>query len=102
VLIYFPLIVALGAGAVLNPSVAKICRWSGELSYPLYMVHYPFMWWYFSWTQKYKPSMPEMVTVMIAGIAIMIALAYAVHKYLDFPIRRYFKKFLPLYPKHSV
>ncbi len=91
VLIYFPLIVALGAGAQLTGSLMKICRWAGELSYPLYMVHYPFMWWYLSWTEKYKPSMPAMALVMIGGVAVMVALAYAVYKYLDLPVRRYLK-----------
>ncbi len=91
VLVYFPLIVALGAGAHLTAPVTKICRWAGELSYPLYMVHYPFIWWYMSWIEKFKPPMTEMVIVMIVGTFVLIALAFVVNKYIDLPIRRRLK-----------
>jgi peptidoglycan/LPS O-acetylase OafA/YrhL len=33
IIVYFPLLIALGAGA----RVEQLCRFSGDLSYPLYM-----------------------------------------------------------------
>ena len=40
IVIYFPLLVALGAGATVSGRVERLCRFSGDLSYPLYMTHY--------------------------------------------------------------
>src|SRR6201985_3291724 len=40
VLIYFPLLIALGAGAILTPGLKKLCVFLGKISYPLYMTHY--------------------------------------------------------------
>ncbi|RZK63125.1 MAG: acyltransferase, partial [Pedobacter sp.] len=44
VILYFPFLVALGAGASQSYSNHKLCELSGALSYPLYMIHYPFLW----------------------------------------------------------
>jgi peptidoglycan/LPS O-acetylase OafA/YrhL len=43
VLVAFPLIVWLGAGAQVGPRIGSACRWIGRLSYPLYAVHHPLM-----------------------------------------------------------
>lgn len=44
VLFYFPLLVALGAGSSLSPGLKKLCVFSGNISYPLYMTHYAVLW----------------------------------------------------------
>jgi len=40
----FPLLVSLGAGTGLAGKHQKINTFSGNISYPLYMTHYPFVW----------------------------------------------------------
>ncbi|WP_371825413.1 acyltransferase family protein [Mucilaginibacter sp. SMC90] len=42
VIFYFPFLVALGAGAGLHTRFAKLCKFLGDISYPLYVIHYPF------------------------------------------------------------
>lgn len=91
VIFYFPLLVALGAGARLNAAFTKICKFSGEISYPLYMIHYPFIWLFMSYVEKIKPAMAQMEMIMIAGVILLIALAYFTLMFLDIPIRRYLK-----------
>lgn len=91
VIFYFPLLVALGAGARLNAAFTKICKFSGEISYPLYMIHYPFIWLFMSYVEKIKPAMAQMGMIMIAGVILLIALAYFTLMFLDIPIRRYLK-----------
>ncbi|MBE9583663.1 acyltransferase [Mucilaginibacter sp. JRF] len=91
VILYFPLFVALGAGARLGNATGKLCKFSGDISYPLYMVHYPFIWLFMSYVEKEKPTINEMIPIMIAGTISMIILAYIVMKVLDIPIRRYLK-----------
>jgi peptidoglycan/LPS O-acetylase OafA/YrhL len=91
VIFYLPLLVALGAGATLRPVFSKICKFSGELSYPLYMVHYPFIWIFFSYLEKYKPTMDEKAVIIPICTALLIGFAWLVLKFIDEPIRKYFK-----------
>lgn len=92
VLFYFPLLVALGAGSILKPAFAKICRFSGAISYPLYMVHYPFLWIFHSYVLQNAPSMSEMVVITIIGVILLVAFAYLVMAFVDVPVRKYLKK----------
>ncbi|AYL99441.1 acyltransferase family protein [Mucilaginibacter celer] len=90
-IILFPLLVAFGAGAVLKPAYAAICKFSGEISYPLYMIHYPFIWLFMSWVELKKPSLNQMTIVILFGVPLLIALAYTIMIWLDLPIRKYLK-----------
>lgn len=91
VIFLFPLLVAIGAGAHVSGAVRKICKWSGELSYPLYMIHYPFIWLFMSYVEKEKPGSGEMTVIMITGTAMLILFAYLVLVYLDTPVRKFLK-----------
>ena len=89
VLFYLPLLVALGAGATLRPSFSKICKLSGELSYPLYMIHYGFLWIFLSYVEQMKPTLNEMIPVIVAGTLLLIGMAYLVWAFVDKPVRKY-------------
>lgn len=91
-ILFFPFIIALGAGAHLAKKSEWICRFSGEISYPLYMVHYPFIWIFMSYVESKKPTMNEMIIVMVIGVVALIVLAYVVLILLDIPIRKKLKK----------
>jgi peptidoglycan/LPS O-acetylase OafA/YrhL len=89
VVLYFPLIVSLGAGANLTNKHYKITKFSGDISYPLYMTHYPFLWIFGNYVAVEKPSSTLLNWVIPISIILLIGLAYLVTKFLDFPIRRY-------------
>jgi peptidoglycan/LPS O-acetylase OafA/YrhL len=91
VIFYLPFLVALGAGATLRPIFAKICKFSGELSYPLYMVHYPFIWIFLSYMEKFKPTMDELKVVIPVSVVLLVGFAWLIMTYVDVPIRKYFK-----------
>lgn len=91
VILYFPFLVALGAGATLRPAFERLCRFLGELSYPLYMIHYPFVWIFFSYTEARKPSLSEMTPVIIISMLFLVLVAWIVLKYVDAPLRNYLK-----------
>ena len=91
VLFYFPLLVALGAGARLTPLFQRICKFSGEISYPLYMIHYPFLWIFYSYVETKKPAMSQMVAIVPIASILLVVLAYLIMVYLDIPIRMYLK-----------
>ncbi|PST83416.1 acyltransferase [Pedobacter yulinensis] len=87
-----PLLVALGAGAVLRPAFDKLCRLSGELSYPLYMVHYPFIWIFYSYLEKFRPGMTEMGWITAIGTILLVLFAYVVMRWVDIPLRNFLRR----------
>ena len=92
VIIYFPLLIALGAGASLAPPLRKICNFSGSISYPLYIVHYPFLWLFLSYMQSEKPTIYQLEFIIPISVILLVVLAYAVMRFLDIPIRNYLKR----------
>lgn len=89
VLLYFPLLVALGAGATLRPGMKAICTFSGKISYPLYMTHYAFLWMFGNWYTSRKPGGGELAWVIILGVMALVGVAYLVMKGYDAPLRKY-------------
>jgi peptidoglycan/LPS O-acetylase OafA/YrhL len=97
VIVVFPLIVAIGAGEKLATGTSiKIARIFGDLSYPLYITHYPLIYLYSGWIYRDKvpPSVGAPVGVVV--VAASVAMAYACSRFYDLPVRRLLAaKFLP-------
>ncbi|GAA4795043.1 acyltransferase [Olivibacter ginsenosidimutans] len=89
VLIYFPLLVSLGAGASLSPRWKATCVFSGKLSYPLYMTHYFAIWIFGNYYTLHHPGTTELTGVVIFGTLLLVGFAYLVMVGYDIPIRRY-------------
>lgn len=94
IVLFFPFLIALGAGVSLAKKSSWICRFSGEISYPLYMVHYPFIWLFMSYVESKKPTMNEMIPVMAIGVVALIAFAFVVLVFIDLPIRKKLRKMM--------
>ncbi|TDW47299.1 peptidoglycan/LPS O-acetylase OafA/YrhL [Flavobacterium sp. 270] len=90
IIFYLPLLVSLGAGASLAARHQKINTISGDISYPLYMTHYPFIWIFLTYFVAEKPSAERLWLVIPVSVILLIGFAYLVFQFLDFPIRRYF------------
>jgi peptidoglycan/LPS O-acetylase OafA/YrhL len=89
VLFYFPLLIALGAGATLTPGLKKICVFSGKISYPLYMTHYAVLWMFGNYYTSHKPDAMHLTAIIIAGLILLVGAAYLVMVLYDIPVRRY-------------
>lgn len=94
--VFFPLIVFLGAsGKTTDKYTVRICKFLGDISYPLYMVHYPFIYWYYAWVKNNDLTFVDSLPGAIALVIGSILLAYASLKLYDEPVRRFLtKKFL--------
>lgn len=89
-ILFFPLIVYLGAsGTTTDKYTTRVCKFLGDISFPLYMVHYPFIYWYIAYTQKNDLSFAESWPVATAVVLGSIALAYVALKFYDIPVRKY-------------
>jgi peptidoglycan/LPS O-acetylase OafA/YrhL len=90
IIFVFPFIVWFGAaGNITSKFSTKICKFLGDISYPLYIVHYPVMYLFYSWLIDNKLySLGETWQVVLLVMATNIALAYACLKLYDEPIRK--------------
>lgn len=93
--VIFPLIVYLGAsGKTTDKVTTRICKFLGDISYPLYMVHYPFIYLYFAWVKNenltFEQSLPGAIALVIGSIV----LAYLCMKLYDEPVRKFLAKHL--------
>jgi peptidoglycan/LPS O-acetylase OafA/YrhL len=92
VLFYFPLLVSLGAGSGLSPQWKKVCLFSGNISYPLYMTHYAFIWVFGNYYTNEKPPAGELPYIIIPGIIFLVVVAYFTMVFYDIPVRRWLAK----------
>lgn len=86
----FPIIVWLGAsGSTTDNRSSAICRFLGDISYPVYIIHYPIMYLFYSWLIDNKLyTLGETWLVAVAVFFGNIALAYICLRVYDIPIRR--------------
>ena len=93
ILLLFPLIVLTGSGSVTKGKKSTaVCKWLGDISYPLYITHYPFMYMQMSWVAEHGDAPLWMHIMMNAGVVfISILLAYGLLKVYDVPVREWLK-----------
>ena len=91
ILILMPLVVMMGAGShIKGKKSAKVCNFLGEISYPLYITHYPLMYMQMNWAWSH-PDAPAYAHVMvcIGCFLLSIGIAYACLKLYDIPVRKW-------------
>jgi peptidoglycan/LPS O-acetylase OafA/YrhL len=89
VIFYFPLLIALGAGATLTPGLKRICVFSGKISYPLYMTHYAVLWMFGNYYGSHKPGTTQLAFIIITSLILLVGAAYLVMVIYDIPVRKY-------------
>ena len=92
----FPAIVYLSASATTeNNALRKGCNLLGEISYPLYVVQYPSMYLFYAWVWNNGYAFSDVWYVAVALFVGNIALALALSRLYDMPIRKWLtSKFL--------
>ena len=93
VVLLFPVIVAIGAGEkrVEGPSI-RVARFFGDLSYPLYITHYPLVYIYTGWVVRNKPVGFQGVLPALLVAASAITIAFTSLKLYDEPVRRWLSR----------
>ena len=90
IILVFPLIVAIGAGGEIKSAFsAKICKLLGDISYPIYITHYPLIYWYFTWVIDNKKTLEDSYLVGIGVLLTSILVAYLCLKLYDEPVRNW-------------
>lgn len=90
IILVFPLIVSIGAGGeIKNPFSLKICKLLGDISYPIYITHYPLIYWYTAWVVDNKVSLEDGYALGIGVLIASILIAYLCLKLYDEPVRNW-------------
>ena len=87
--VIFPFVVWIGAcGSAGSGVVAKANKVLGDLSYPLYIVHYPIMYVFYAWLiEKKYYTLQDCLGVAVLVVASSIMLALICLKLYDEPVR---------------
>ena len=94
ILLVFPLAVSLGAGSRLpSGRSAALCKFLGEISYPLYMVHFPFVYMQKAWVMNHPAATTSQnAAVCISCMLVSVALSFAALKLYDQSVRKWLSR----------
>ena len=94
VIVAFPIILWIGAsGTTTDKQSTKICKFLGDISYPVYVIHYPLMYLFYAWLiENQLYTLGETWHVALCVFILSIILAYLCLKLYDEPICKYLAK----------
>lgn len=94
ILLVFPVIVWLGGCCHVTGRSAKLCKWLGDISYPLYIMQYPIV---YGMQGAWATLHPDVTTdqtlfINISSFCVSILVAWASLKLFDEPVRAWLKE----------
>jgi peptidoglycan/LPS O-acetylase OafA/YrhL len=93
IIFIFPWIVYLGAsGKVEGKYTTKICTFLGDISYPLYITHYPLIYIYTAWVNDNKIPFQQAWPLALLLLFLSIVTSFACLKLYDTPVRKWLVK----------
>lgn len=93
IILIFPLIVYLGASSSGQSNTGRlVCRFLGDISYPLYIIHYPFIYIFSAWVVDHKISLVAGWPVGAGLLLGAVVLAWLIFRFYDLPVRRWLSK----------
>ncbi len=93
----FPVLVwAAASGSTTDRLSTHVCKFLGELSFPLYIVHYPLMYVFYLWLMKTEQyTFAETWQAALLVCVASVALAWLCLRFYDIPVRKWLSgKFL--------
>lgn len=94
ILFLFPLILCMGAGSVIkNKKMRVVCNFLGDISYPLYLTHIPYVYMVYTFKTSHPDAPTSMIICTCVGLFIAaVFTAYSALKLYDIPVRDYLKR----------
>jgi len=88
IILVFPTIVTLAAAASGTGRESAAEKWLGDISYPVYIVHYPYMYLFYYGVWSGKITETQMAPAMMIVIALSLLTAWFALKFYDEPLRK--------------
>lgn len=94
IIVLFPLIVMIGAGSsVKGGKTETINKFLGDISYPIYITHFPLIYMQMAWVDKHQNApLGTHIFVSVSIFILAIVVAYAALKLYDMPVRSWLRK----------
>jgi peptidoglycan/LPS O-acetylase OafA/YrhL len=93
VIILFPAVLAAGTGVgAMEGWQGRLCRFAGNVSYPLYIVHYPFIYLFAHWNWSTHPTPMVRGVVVTLLYVFVVLLSYGLMRWYDRPVRAWLSK----------
>ncbi len=90
ILIVFPVIVFLGAGGIIKrKATSQVCTFLGNISYPLYITHFPIAYIFYAWVVNNELPLEKAWPAGLLVLLCSILLAYVIFRWYDVPVRRW-------------
>src|SRR5580698_10610777 len=102
VLFLTPLIILCGAHSNAGAGMIRLCKFSGRLSYPLYITHIPFVYVLTGYSGTRHPSMDVKLIWIFLLIPFVIFVAWIALKYFDEPVRAWLTRRYGIKPSSSI
>jgi len=87
VLFLFPIIIICGAHSNAGAGMVRLCKFSGRLSYPLYITHIPFVYVIANFANTRHPATSVVLVCIFLLLPTVIAVAWLALRYFDEPVR---------------
>lgn len=92
-IIMFPFIIWLGAGGkVQGYKASKVCKFLGDISYPIYITHFPIAYVYMAWVTNNNLTLEQSWHYGLLVVIAAVATAYLAMRFYDLPIREWLRK----------
>lgn len=92
-IIMFPFIIWLGAGGkVQGYKASKVCKFLGDISYPIYITHFPITYVYMAWVTNNNLTLEQSWHYGLLVVIAAVATAYLAMRFYDLPIREWLRK----------
>ena len=91
VILLFPAIILCGAHSDIGQVELVLCKFAGRISYPIYILHYPFLLIYMNYALFAKPSHAAIQLAAAGSFLLVVAVSVLTLKFYDEPIRRWLR-----------
>lgn len=93
-MLLFPAIILCGAHSEIGRIELALCKFAGRISYPIYILHYPFLLIYMNFALVRKPPAQTLYLAGAGSFLLVVAVSWLALKLYDEPARAWLKRTL--------
>ena len=71
---------------------SKVCKFLGDISYPIYITHFPITYVYMAWVTNNNLTLEQSWHYGLLVVIAAVATAYLAMRFYDLPIREWLRK----------
>jgi len=86
-MLLFPAIILCGAHSHIGRAEMALCKFAGRISYPIYILHYPFLLIYMNYALIRKPPAAALTLAAGGSFLLVVAFSWLALKLYDEPVR---------------